>query len=460
VQVSIVQAAHREEPHSDYAQVQRKKMLGLLQELAHDQTDEHKLSQLPRDPRSLRRQTHNIGRAVHLMAEVRDFETMEELINTYQKIFPRSQDSGKTSAELTSAVMDAYLSVGSFDKVSEMWESFWQKALASGLQKETGTVYPAYEYNLCRPLDVMIRNLKAENDGEGLLKCIQQVVAKGFKLTSRIWNLAILELCYMGQWDAAMQWCETMLMPHWRGWDNIHVIPTMEKRYFRNNRVLRPSRKVVLALQAEWLRLYRLAAWSPDVSRELADLKRNFPRLHHAFTQSEYMNIDGQWILEGKVDVQESIDKWLRRLARQQLKALLLKLRRSSAQEKTTIETAKTANPDLQQRKTALITAIQSRTTPGRVRVSFSFPPSMSSEQMAVLLSVVREELAEREGGRSGSHETAENPAAANIVEKLESSVANEKMKEEKSSSQDRKDGIVDAPPTMSAHLVKRYPGA
>lgn len=215
-----------------------------------------------------------------------------------------------------------------------MWHEAWPKILKRSSKINGEGIYPAHKYDVTRLIFRLSDTYRAIGDGEGLLDTIEQVINAGFELTSSTWERVIRALADLGQWERAMYFCETMLMPTWRGW-NPRKAPLEKRRENMNPRVLQPSQSAVLSLQKEWLETRRLAAWSAEVTRKLADMKQRYPMLHHAFTTSDYSDAHGPWIFSGDVDLAKAISQLLTPLSTEELrameKALKQQLKRDSA---------------------------------------------------------------------------------------------------------------------------------
>ncbi|KAL6881264.1 TPR-like protein [Trichoderma novae-zelandiae] len=295
--VALAEASYRKTPTSDRTRQLGKQFVGHLRSmLVHEGRgrDAGAVSTLPSDIRHLKKQTKSIGRAIKLLVELRDFKTAEEVMSLYSSMFPRHRGGEPFPPEVVSALMLGYFKDGKFRQIHKMWNETWNRVLVRAKHREAAGIYPVHEYDVSRLMTVMAKTYRREKDGKGLLKCVEQVTSSGFKLTRNNWNLLVRYLAEMGQWEPAMRWCETMLMPRWRGWSPSKR-SLQERRQLRNTRVLQASNVAVLSLQHQWLKLRKLAAWSADVSAKLREIERQYPRLHYAFTNSDFENLSVGW---------------------------------------------------------------------------------------------------------------------------------------------------------------------
>ncbi|KAG8422744.1 hypothetical protein J3459_010077 [Metarhizium acridum] len=280
----------------------------------------------------LKRQTNEIGRAIMLLVELRDFVAVERLVTAYLDVFPEFKKQNYFPPNIASALMLGYLKEGKRGQVHDMWQHTLDAALASGKTPE-GAIYPALQYDLARPLNVVAKAYREANDGLGLLNTVEQLTSAGFKLTSTNWNLCIRYLAEMGLWERAMDWCEDHLMSRWRGWMPA-TKSLQERRDMKNTRVPAASKATVFSLQKEWLKLRKLAAWSGDISSKLKEIERRHPMLHHAFITTDYEHLPATWVLPRKQSMTKAIKNMLRPLSYDELKAMKKALEKQLRLEK------------------------------------------------------------------------------------------------------------------------------
>ena len=314
--VAYTQTALKEAPNTMRTPTLGKELVASLRSL---------VKQSSGDVRRLKHETSSMGRAVQLLVQFRDFARAEELVNLFIELFPQYGEGEDFPQDVVASLMLAYHRDENYDQVMELWHEVWPKILkrcsvVQGDGEQKG-IYPAHQYDVTRIVFRVVATYRAMNDGKGLLECVEQVVAAGFKLTSSTWDRIIRGLAELGQWERGMYWCETMLMPAWRGW-NPKKLRLEERRATTNPQVLQPTPQAILALQKEWLETRRLAVWSADVARKLADMERRYPILHYAFITSHYTDSPGPWIFRGDVDLDKAMSEMLAPLSRSELRKM------------------------------------------------------------------------------------------------------------------------------------------
>lgn len=331
--VSYVEAAVRRSPSAERTEALAKDLVDHLLAMLPSQRPRQAASgadppawTAPGGLVELKKQTKHVGRAVFLLVELRAFQTVEQLVTAYMEAFPEYKERNTLPPEIASALMLGYLKDGRFDRVREMWEQAVDAALATCASPE-GTIYPAHQYELARPLNVVAKAFRETNDGRGLLAAVEQVTSAGFRLTNTNWNLAIRYLTEMGLWEPAMEWCEEKLMPRWGGWAPATESPE-ERRDLKNTRVLKASKATVLGLQRQWLKLRKLAAWSADVSAKLLDIEQRHPALHQAFTTTDYELLPAALVSPKRRSMTKAIRDMLKPLSHDELRATKKALQR------------------------------------------------------------------------------------------------------------------------------------
>jgi pentatricopeptide repeat-containing protein PET309 len=246
------------------------------------------------DIMSLKKQTRRVSHAIRLLTKMREFSTAEELVSLYARVIPSVENSEPLPPNIIASLMYAYIEIEDYERVVSLWEVTWDSVYKRSRRPNGKGIYAAFEYNLTQPIVHIARVCKVREDGAGLLNIVQQARDAGFNFTRSTWNILIRYLAELNQWEPAMKWCETMLMPRWRGWSPGPSSP-QERRELSNTRVLRASKPTVLSLQREWLRLRKLAVWSSQVSNKLKEIEHKYPMLHFAFTTTDFDNLPETW---------------------------------------------------------------------------------------------------------------------------------------------------------------------
>ncbi|PNY23127.1 Pentatricopeptide repeat-containing protein [Tolypocladium capitatum] len=338
-QVAVVEAAFRQTPSAkrtrqlgrEFVKHLRRMLPAPVHSGPEQKDNGSSVATAPGSLMELRKQTQGIGRAVMLLVELRDFATAEELVNVYAEIFPEYKgEEASFPPEVASALMLGYLKDGRLAQVHKAWAQTWKSVLARGQRPRGGGIYPAHQYDLSRPMGIVAKAFREGDNGRGLLSCVEQVTGAGFKLTRSSWNLVVKYLAEMGHWERAMDWCETMLMPGWRGW-NPGARPLQEVRDMKNTRVLQASKAAVFSLQKEWLKLRKLAAWSAQVSHKLKEIEQKHPMLHYAFITTDHEHLPATWVLPKKKSLTRAIKEMLKPLSHAELRAMKRTLERQLA---------------------------------------------------------------------------------------------------------------------------------
>jgi pentatricopeptide repeat-containing protein PET309 len=273
------------------------------------------------DPRVLGVQTQQFAQAILLLTELKDYDTLDELIDLHSTIFPATKNLGSLPPSVASAIMAAYYKRNQLKRVLDLWRQVWDDTL-SRAKDAKGNIYPAYQFSLNRPLHLVIFSYRRQNNGMGLLHCIRQVTSTGFKLTTSNWEMAIRYLAEMGQWERAVEWCESILMPLWAGWRQRK--PALEARWkLKNAHAIKPpSEAVIETLHHEWLEMQKLAAWSPEVSTKLKGFSTQFPKLHHAMLTAASKKMLNSVETSTRQSLKKAIDKMISVYSLDELKTL------------------------------------------------------------------------------------------------------------------------------------------
>lgn len=294
-QVSLTEAAYRKTPSAERTRTMAKDLVRYLRAIRQGSDDGDLPTTSIANPAEIKRHTRRIGRAVSLLIDLREFTEAEELVNVYVETCRPLSTETEMPAKVTASLMQAYFREGHHEKVVSLWDHTWASVYGRSKRSNGGEIFPAHRFALSRPVEALAMSFRAKNDGKGLLDCMKKVTNAGFQFNRGTWNLVIRYLAEMNQWEPAMHWCETLLMDEWRGWNPPAPATPQAHRRFKNQRLLIPAKATVLALQRQWLRLRKLAAWSATVSAELQDMERRHPMLHQAFITIDYDHIPDRW---------------------------------------------------------------------------------------------------------------------------------------------------------------------
>lgn len=271
------------------------------------------LASTPRDARRRREETSRLGQAVRILVELREFDKVEALLTRFEEMVPQGEEV--LPSDVTAALMLAYIRDGNHARVHELWNKSWPRILKRSSRPEGQGIYPAYEFDLSTMVFHMACTFAAQRNGKGLLNMVEEVTEAGFKFTSSTWDVIIRSLARLGQWERAMDFCETLLMPNWKGWDSQKIphwrdktVDKNERRQIQrweqtNTRQLRPTVEAVLALEEQWLKARRLAAWSEETARKIQSMEHSHPLLRNAFMTSRWVDGWGPYILKSRGDL-------------------------------------------------------------------------------------------------------------------------------------------------------------
>ncbi|KAK0722303.1 hypothetical protein B0T26DRAFT_623116, partial [Lasiosphaeria miniovina] len=233
--------------------------------------------------------------AILILTQMRDFSTVEEIVNLYQSQFP--SEPGNASIRMLHAIMLADFAEGNYDKVRATWrivlEAAKQRRQAPKAGDNTTRILPKFRYDLSSPLKTMQRVCFVEGDASGLVQLIPQIKADGFEVDSKNWNINVQLLAKMKMWNEAFAVCEKQLMPNWTGWyQNRRVrkkvknndLPLVWRRLGFHLHRPRPTAHTLLVLAKKYQELDEMRHWSSRVSSALDRIGEQCPRVIHALS--------------------------------------------------------------------------------------------------------------------------------------------------------------------------------
>ncbi|KAG5948214.1 hypothetical protein E4U59_002015 [Claviceps monticola] len=272
----------------------------------------------------VKKRTADVGRALKLLIQQRRYTDVETVMSAYVEAFPEHSENSSLPPEIVSALMTGYLQDNNASGVYELWVQTFEGAMIRGTHASGVGISPAYQYDLARPLDVVMQAFDEDRDGAGLLRTIKQVLDSGFKLTGVNWNRAIRLLPGLGHWGRAMELCEHHLMDNWSGWSQNDESGRLMRRHglVKDNRALAPYASTILNLHTEWLEFRKHAALSDSIASQLQAIERRHPKLHRAFITTDYEHLAATWVFPRYESLEKAIHGLLAPLSYDELQAM------------------------------------------------------------------------------------------------------------------------------------------
>lgn len=223
---------------------------------------------------------------IFLFSQMKDFATVQEIIELYRSSSPQLDDSADMPLELLTAILYSDFCENKFDKVRETWTAIWDGAckIAAPPGGKPG-VLPRFQYVLVDPIKTMQRMFEAENDPDAIIELVNTVTAAGFKLDNKNWNFYVQALARLKRWTEAFDLCEEVLMPRWTGWFLTrrkqrvkNRLPLDLRRIGSSREYLRPIAHTMFELARAFAQVEQLAPWSSEGGRVLAGIEDRCPR--------------------------------------------------------------------------------------------------------------------------------------------------------------------------------------
>ena len=230
--------------------------------------------------------TEQASLLIFLFSQLRDFTTVQEIIDLYRTSSPQSEDPADMPLELLSAILYSDFCENKFDKVRDTWTVIWDGArkIATPPGGKPG-ILPRYQYVLVDPLKTMQRMFEAEKNPDGLIELVSMVTSAGFKLDNKNWNFYVQALARLKRWREAFDICEEVLMPRWTGWYLTrrkqrvkNRLPLDLRRIGSSREYLRPIAHTMFVLAKEYGEIEQLAPWSVENGRVLSGIDEHCPR--------------------------------------------------------------------------------------------------------------------------------------------------------------------------------------
>jgi pentatricopeptide repeat-containing protein PET309 len=241
-------------------------------------------------------------RMMFILAQLRDFSSVQELIDLYQRQFPDNSSLEAIPVTLLHNLMLADFYEKKYESVKATWEIVLDRTTREGKPPEAGPsagsdspaerrkVLPTYRFWLSKPLQTMQRVYLNECDADGLLAVVARVQEAGFALDRLNWNYHVQALATLHRWREAFFAFEHHLMPHWTGWATARItdpakknlLPLETRRVGSDPHRLRPLAETLFLLFREFQIMEGRAVFSRDASRELADIVEQCPNVVRA----------------------------------------------------------------------------------------------------------------------------------------------------------------------------------
>ncbi|PHH77119.1 hypothetical protein CDD82_3666 [Ophiocordyceps australis] len=329
--VALLEMAWQRAPTASRTKNLAKAMVDVLRSLApayqdavpeHMQSDDRPMSALrPSDRQRVLNQMPSLGRGLNILAEMREFDVIEEVMSVYLEMFPEHAEHSVPPA-ITAGLMRSFYREGRSRRVIEMWNETLKNA-KERWQYASNSVFAAHQYDLCTPLMVAMTTYRETGFIQGLAESVESMIEAGFKLTRSCWNRAIE---YMAEsdthWERGMDWCEVMLMPNWRGWEPPRLKLETRRRTTTNRQELRPNNGIIVKLQAHWIEMRRMAVWSTSDSERLQRIEQTHPALYRAWLMSHWRAQVAAWVLPRRPSLNQAIHELLRPLTYQELRCM------------------------------------------------------------------------------------------------------------------------------------------
>ncbi|KAK3338170.1 hypothetical protein B0H65DRAFT_313774 [Neurospora tetraspora] len=226
-----------------------------------------------------------------ILTQIRDFGTLEEIMELYTTQFPSAKEPSNLPIRLLNNMMLADYHERKFDRVREIWNHILRKTTLQAFgevaeePRETGAegaetpaqhLVGPYKWILCDPIKTMQRVFYDENDADGLIEFVKDVRNRGFELDSKNWNYYVQSLARMNRYREAFGECEARLMPNWTGWYRVRARSAVKNQLPLELRRLgsfpqrpRPISHTLIIMAKKYMDLENLANWQREAAKQL-----------------------------------------------------------------------------------------------------------------------------------------------------------------------------------------------
>ncbi|KAK0620274.1 hypothetical protein B0T14DRAFT_520971 [Immersiella caudata] len=241
------------------------------------------------------------ARMMYILTQFRDFSSVQQLLELYQRQFPDNSSPETIPFILLHNLMLADFHEKRYENVKSTWEIVLDRTMREARAPEEAfpaereQVLPHYRFWLSKPLQTMQRLYLNDCDADGLIALVARVREAGFELDRSNWNYHVQALATLHKWRVAFHVFEHHLMPHWTGWATARIadsgrknlLPLETRRLGTNSRKPRPLSETFFLLSREFKAMERRAVFSKDASRELTDIVEECPNVVRAITGFE-----------------------------------------------------------------------------------------------------------------------------------------------------------------------------
>jgi pentatricopeptide repeat-containing protein PET309 len=212
---------------------------------------------------------------------------VQDLFDRYLRALPKRRRA-QPSTRILSALMISKLRTNEFSVVEECWALIFEQVKTSSRSSSDSVqvkIPPARAYSLAVPLSTYMQALVQQDKIVELQRTVNGVLAAGFKLDNKNWNLYIQILVRHARYKQAFELCETVLMDGWMGWARVrwqmpgrNRLPYEQRTLKKTRTYLRPIYHTMLFLARGLLDLQGSSAETKTARAILEELEETSPR--------------------------------------------------------------------------------------------------------------------------------------------------------------------------------------